>query len=209
MAAEYDVVCLVRGERVAVTVYFDSTVADLRTGFIQAYGVAPERPPRLLWRGALLRDLDPLTDEPTLLKSVGIVEEGNAVQVSLLPDSYDPDLQKRLQAEAEAEKAGAVTSLMSMLGQGETACMTALEEAKGDVAAAAENLLAKRDTLRAKAAQQKQDAMMSSPEAMMGMSEAIEIDEDDLIRELDGRASKEAEAAEVARVEAERLRTFA
>ena len=36
------------------------------------------------------------------------------------------------------------------------------------------------------------------------MSEAIEIDEDELIRELDGRASREAEAAEEARVEAER-----
>ena len=42
-----------------------------------------------------------------------------------------------------------------------TACATALDEAKGDLAAAAENLLAKRDTLRAKAAKQKQEAMMA------------------------------------------------
>ena len=35
MAAEYDVVCLVRGERVSVAVYSDSTVADLRVGFVK------------------------------------------------------------------------------------------------------------------------------------------------------------------------------
>ena len=95
--AEYDVVCLVRGERVPVTVYFDSTVAYLRKTFAAHYGIAPDRPPRLIWRGALLRDLDATTEQPTTLKDVGIVEEGNAVQVSLLPDSYDPEHQQRLQ----------------------------------------------------------------------------------------------------------------
>ena len=95
--AEYDVVCLVRGERVPVTVCFDSTVAYLRKTFAAHYGVAPDRPPRLIWRGALLRDLDVTTEQPIALKDVGIVEEGNAVQVSLLPDSYDPEHHKRLQ----------------------------------------------------------------------------------------------------------------
>ena len=92
--AEYSVVCLVRGERVPITVYFDSTVAYLRRTFSQAHGVALDRPPRLLWRGALLHDLDPSTDEPTTLKDVGLVEGGHVVQVALLPESYDPERQR-------------------------------------------------------------------------------------------------------------------